>query len=107
MTTATYNAQNANSIEAAYERDAESIYALSHSFRGFCRGVTAASAVDPYILIDDQREHTVMRQEAIQAHMSDLYFDLLDIDPARAHKLPEIPFTVAEIEARRANERTP
>jgi hypothetical protein len=66
---ATYNAQNANSIEAAYIRDAKSIYALTHAFRGFCEGVTACAA-NPAGLIEDQREYTTDRQEEIQARMS-------------------------------------
>lgn len=105
MPTATYNAQNANSIYAAYDRDAKSIHALTHAFRGFVRGVTAASAADPARLVDDQRAFTTARQEAIQARMGDLYYDLLDVDAARARKLPEIPLIVAEIEARRDNRK--
>ncbi len=104
MLTATYNAQNANSICAAYDRDAKSIYGLAHAFRGFCEGVTAASTADPAALVDEQREYTAARQEDIQGRMEGLYYDLLDVDPARAHKLPEIPHTVVQLEARRAKD---
>lgn len=105
METATYNAQNANSIEAAYIRDQKSIYALTHAYRGFEQGARASRTPFAAVVIADRRGDTVARQEEIQARMGDLYYDLLDVDPARAHKLPEIPMTVAELDARRADER--
>jgi hypothetical protein len=103
MEVATYSPSNANSICAAYERAAKSIFALGHTYRGFCDGVTAC-VPNPDPLIAEQREFTATRQAEIQDRMGELYYSLLDVDPARAHKLPEIPRTIVQLEARRAKD---
>jgi hypothetical protein len=56
------------------------------------------------LIIADRRDDTVYRQQAIIERMYDLRLQLLDIDPARAHCLPDVPLDLDALAQMRASQ---